>query len=192
MELYDVLTHTPTTTLLLPGIGNSGAAHWQSIWERTRQNTRRVQQEEWDHPQCAIWTAALEAAVQQSASNTLLVAHSLGCLQLARWAARTRQSILAAMFVAVPDPGGPNFPKEAIGFAPVPRLRFPFPSIVVASSDDLYGDIAHARSCATAWGSRLIEVGALGHINASSGLGHWPEGLALLDELAEYARRRRT
>lgn len=181
--------HTPTTTLLLPGIGNSGADHWQSTWERARKNTRRVHQGDWDHPQCDRWSAALETAVLQSGPRTLLVAHSLGCLQLAHWAAQTRLSILAAMLVAVPDPCRPNFPKNAIGFAPVPLLGFSFPTILVASSDDPYGDIAYARRCANAWGSRLVEVGALGHINASSGLGGWPAGLALLDELAEDARR---
>lgn len=64
-----------------------------------------------------------------------------------------------------------------------PRRPLPFPSLVVASSDDPYAGIDFARSCARDWGSRLAEVGAHGHINSDSGLGDWPEGRALLAAL---------
>jgi hypothetical protein len=33
------------------------------------------------------------------------------------------------------------------------------------------------------WGAQAQSVGALGHINADSGLGDWPEGRALLRSL---------
>jgi len=33
------------------------------------------------------------------------------------------------------------------------------------------------------WGSRLVEAGPLGHINAASGLGEWRQGLRLYEEL---------
>ena len=36
---------------------------------------------------------------------------------------------------------------------------------------------------ATAWGSRFVDVGAHGHINADAGVGPWPLGERLLDEL---------
>jgi len=36
---------------------------------------------------------------------------------------------------------------------------------------------------AAAWGSQIVTLAAAGHINADSGLGDWPEGLALLDAL---------
>ena len=40
------------------------------------------------------------------------------------------------------------------------------------------------------WGSRLIDAGARGHLNADSGLGDWPEGHALLQPwLAQTERR---
>jgi hypothetical protein len=34
------------------------------------------------------------------------------------------------------------------------------------------------------WGSEFVNVGALGHINADSGLGDWRLGLSLLRRLA--------
>jgi predicted alpha/beta hydrolase family esterase len=35
------------------------------------------------------------------------------------------------------------------------------------------------------WGARWVNLGACGHINAQSGLGDWPEGLALLQTFIE-------
>jgi len=170
--------------LILPGIGNSGPDHWQSHWEGADPGFRRVGQRDWDHPLCEEWCAALEAAVAEAGAATLLVAHSLACLQVVHWASRTRRAVKGALLVAPPDPVGPNFPKAAIGFAPVPWEPLRFPSIVVASSNDPYGGVAFAEICARAWGSRLEAVGALGHINSESRLGLWREGLALYHQLA--------
>lgn len=177
---------TTEAILILPGIGNSGDGHWQTRWQQLFPRTRRVEQQDWDHPVRDVWVAALEAAVRSSEPDVVLVAHSLACLQLAHWAASTRCHVRGALLVAVPDPEGDAFPREAIGFSPLPLGRFAFPSIVVASSDDPYGSIVHARRCADAWGSRLVEIGAAGHINASSGLGDWAHGQALLAEFLSH------
>lgn len=61
--------------------------------------------------------------------------------------------------------------------------RLPFESIIVASSNDPYGSIEFSERCASAWGGRLVNIGEAGHINSSSGLGAWPEGHALLQQL---------
>jgi hypothetical protein len=50
---------------------------------------------------------------------------------------------------------------------------------------DPYLSIVHARVLAAAWGSAFFDVGGRGHINASSGLGEWPEGLVLLRRLID-------
>jgi predicted alpha/beta hydrolase family esterase len=55
--------------------------------------------------------------------------------------------------------------------------------MVVASENDEYISLEQAQKYAEAWGSRLVNIGAKGHINSSSGLGDWEEGLALLSEL---------
>lgn len=173
---------TKESIFILPGIGNSGDGHWQTRWQEQLPRTQRVEQQDWDHPVCDVWVAALEAAVRGSERPVVLVAHSLACLQLAHWAASTRCRVRGALLVAVPDPEGAAFPSEAIGFSPLPLRRFAFPSIVVASSNDPYGSIDHARRCADAWGSRLVEIGMAGHINAGSGLGDWAQGRQLLAE----------
>ena len=176
--------------LIIPGIGDSGPQHWQSLWQAADPRLRRVVQRDWDRPHCDEWVATLQAAVQAAGAGVVLVAHSLGCLLVAHWAARhagTAGAVRAALLVAVPDPQGPAFPAQALGFAPLPMQRLPFASLVVASSDDPYGSLDHARGCAAAWGSRLVEAGARGHLNAASGLADWPEGRLWLQELIDAA-----
>jgi predicted alpha/beta hydrolase family esterase len=170
--------------LILPGIGNSGPKHWQSLWEASNPSFRRVEQRDWDAPVCSEWIASLEEAVSNSGSETVLVAHSLACLLVAHWAAVTRLRIRGALLVAVPDPEGANFPAEAIGFGPVPQKALPFRTIVVASTNDPYGSMDHASRCTSIWGSDLVVINGAGHINSDSGLGEWREGFALLQRLA--------
>jgi predicted alpha/beta hydrolase family esterase len=65
----------------------------------------------------------------------------------------------------------------------MPRRALPFPTLVVASSDDRFVSLARAGEFAQAWGARLVDAGPLGHINADSRLGSWAQGQALLAEL---------
>jgi predicted alpha/beta hydrolase family esterase len=55
-----------------------------------------------------------------------------------------------------------------------------FPSIVIASTNDVYVSVERARQFADAWGSRLVLIGDAGHINGDSGHGPWPEGEKML------------
>lgn len=171
--------------LILPGIGNSGPEHWQTLWQSAQPSFERVEQRDWNNPLCSEWSGALEQSVAAAGPQTVLVAHSLACLVVAHWAGRSRQRIKGALLVAVPDPDGAAFPREAIGFSPAPKNPLPFPSIVVASSNDPCGTMAHARACAAAWGSELVDIGPAGHINASSGLGRWQSGYSLLRRLID-------
>jgi uncharacterized protein len=174
-----------TDILLLPGLWNSGPEHWQSHWERERTDCRRVVQANWQTPRCSDWVSTLEAAVAAEAKPVLLAAHSLGCALVAHWAGRSRQlvKVRGALLVAPSDVEAPSYPSGTTGFVPMPLKTLPFPSIVVMSSDDQYVSPGRARQFARAWGSRLVDVGPRGHINSSSGLGAWPQGLALLEEL---------
>jgi len=56
----------------------------------------------------------------------------------------------------------------------------PFPSLVVASSEDPYIALERAEYFARCWGSELVNIGPAGHINAASGYGKWAEGVELL------------
>lgn len=175
-------------TLVLPGYANSGPGHWQTRWEVLDPSFTRVAMPDWDRPVCDDWCDALDRAVAaHGAQPVRIAAHSLGSLTAVVWAARksglAASKVAGALLVAVPDPQGAEFPADAKGYEHMPMDRLPFPSIVVASSDDPYGGVAFAERCAKAWGSRFIDIGTRGHINADSGLGDWPEGLQWLASL---------
>lgn len=167
--------------LIVPGIGNSGPQHWQTFWERNHPHWRRVAQREWDHPICKEWVQALETAVSDCSAPPVVVAHSIGCLVVAHWATHSKQTVRGAFLVAVPDPMVVAFPSAAEGFHPLPQVRFRFPSLIVASADDAFGSVGHARRCADTWGSDFRDIGLAGHINTESGHGPWPEGVALFE-----------
>ncbi len=174
---------TLDSVLILPGIGDSGPGHWQSLWQAANPGFQRVAHRDWDQPVCREWVATLDRTLRAMQAPVVLVAHSLGCLLVAHWAQSTTQAVKAALLVAVPDPEAAGFPAAAQGFARVPRTRFAFPSIVVASTNDPYSSLAYAEGCASAWGSRCVNIGPAGHISTSSGHGEWRDGLTLLQSL---------
>jgi predicted alpha/beta hydrolase family esterase len=95
----------------------------------------------------------------------------------------TLSKVKAALFVAPVNPGSAVFPKQAIGFTPVPKTQLPFRSLVVASTNDPYGSVEYGLECSQSWGSRFEVIGPKGHINGASGLGSWEEGFQLLTGL---------
>ena len=63
------------------------------------------------------------------------------------------------------------------------RTEWGCETLVVASTDDPYCLPIRAEQLAGDWGASLCSLGALGHLNAQSGLGDWPQGWALLQAL---------
>lgn len=184
----------PTPVLIVPGWGDSGPEHWQTLWERADPSFRRVRQRDWEYPIRAEWVDALEREIRAVEGPVVLAAHSLGCIAVAHCAWGGALPIHAALLVAPPDVEHPDFPPVIEGFAPIPRERLAFPSVVVASRNDPYGDFERSRGLAEAWGSRFVDAGASGHINTAAGFGPWPLGETLLAELrgqgAAASRRR--
>lgn len=167
--------------LIVPGIGNSGPGHWQSLWQIQHPNVSRVTQRDWDHPVCEEWVKALDGAVAQAIAPPILVAHSLGCLAVAHWAAQSGRRCFAALLVAVPDPSSPAFPRAATGFEPLPSSLRGCRVTVVSSSDDSYATNAYTEERVRSWGAEHVCLGHRGHINAASGLRDWPDGWVIVD-----------
>jgi uncharacterized protein len=166
------------SVLILPGLGNSGPSHWQSLWQ-SEHGYRRVEQTNWDQPNLKDWLANLQGAVNSASGGVVLVAHSLACSLVAHYAKAHSERVLGAFLVSPADVEcARHTPEETRCFSPIPLGPLPFPAHVVASSDDPYVDVARAEFFASSWGAGFTDVGRRGHINASSGLGAWPEGHA--------------
>ena len=175
---------TAPSVLVLPGYGDSGPEHWQSLWEAADPRFRRVAQRDWLEPNLDDWLAALDREVSACPTPPVLVAHSLGCVLVAHWVKRTGRTVEGALLVAPADADALADVLEVVrSFRPVPLIRLPFRSIVVASDDDAYAPRERAEAFARAWGSRFVGLSGVGHINSDSALGEWPEGRALLDDL---------
>ena len=175
----------PANVLILPGWQNSGPAHWQSRWEAAY-GYGRVEQHDWLRPLRGDWIARLEDVLLQREAPVVLVAHSLGCLLVAAWAAHSRNThrVKAALLVAPGDAEREELRPLLASWSPIPLVRLPFKSTLVASRDDPYCSFERAQAFASAWGADFIDAGHKGHLNAQSGLGDWPEGHVLLDQLA--------
>ena len=170
--------------LLLPGWQNSDASHWQSRWEAVY-GDHRVEQHDWMRPLRGDWSMRLEEEVLVATAPVVLVAHSLGCILVAAWAAHSRQTqkVRAAFLVAPGDLERDDLRQQIPGWSPIVRQRLPFPSLLVAADNDPYCDAVRARGLAADWGARFVDAGPRGHLNGESGLGDWAEGRVLLNDL---------
>jgi predicted alpha/beta hydrolase family esterase len=171
--------------LILPGLSNSGAEHWQSYWSLAFRNSSRILEDDWDHPKLAAWLSRLDAAIAAGTRPAVLICHSLSCSLAAHWAARNSKGRVAAAFIVAPADveSADRTPESTRNFAPIPRTPFPVPTLVVASTNDPYVRLDRAQAFAASWGADFCNVGELGHINADSKLGFWPQGLVLLGQL---------
>lgn len=173
--------------LIVPGWSSSGPDHWQSRWERTLRTARRVEQDNWLEPELESWVGRIIETATQSTRPVVLVAHSLGVAAVAHVAQRIPKGFLSGAFLvapadidnaaAWPETEGLTLDGFGNGFSPLPLAPFPFPAMVIASTNDPYCSLERASKFAAAWGAELIEAGDLGHINSESGHGPWPEGV---------------
>lgn len=170
------------TILIVPGVGGSGAEHWQTFWEAAFPEFQRVEQADWDRPVYAAWAAKLSAAVAGSARPVVIVAHSLGTSLTMRWShdePALAKKVAGAFLVAPTDRDRfANVPDSPVqGFGNMILQRLPFPSAVVASRDDDRVSFERAKIFANAWGASFTDAGSHGHLGSAANLGLWPFGL---------------
>jgi predicted alpha/beta hydrolase family esterase len=178
------------TVLFVPGLRDHVEDHWQTLLARRIPGSRTVAPVTADKLSCAARMAALDAAVRAIEGPVVLVAHSAGVMITVHWAQRAQRrpwKIQGALLAAPADletplpEGYPRFEAiEANGWLPVPRRELPFRSVVAASTNDPLARFDRVAAFARDWGSRLVDVGAAGHLNPAAGYGEWKRGEALL------------
>ena len=178
----------PFRVLMLPGWLGSGEGHWQTRWVAL-QGFEVVEQDDWVWPRRGDWMARLDDVLLSGPDQrpALLVAHSLGCHLVASWAAHSRHTarVQGALLVAPPDTERADMPPQLHNWRPIRRQPLPFAAVAVVSSNDPYCDPARALGLCADWGVIRIDAGPRGHLNAESGLGDWPEGLAHMTALVQ-------
>jgi uncharacterized protein len=178
--------HTPL--LILPGLNNSGSRHWQTTWQERRADALRLEPSSWNAPELDDWMLALSRSIEACTVPPILVAHSMGCLLSVNWAIfhRSDLAIRGAFLVAPPNFKRREFPAPS--FTQIPESPIPYPTLVVASTNDPYCPIGVATELAKRWGAGFVSVGERGHISTEPGNGDWQEGWNLLEAFATGLR----
>lgn len=182
---------SPPTILIIPGLRDHVEDHWQTILARKLPKVRVVPPLEHAKLSCAARIEALDQALASITGPVVLLSHSAGVMITVHWAQHHQREIQGALLAAPPDFESPlphGYPTlETLrqnGWLPTPRTRLPFPSIVAASRNDPLARIEAVTELANAWGSRLVDVGAVGHLNPASGFGEWPRAMEFVNELS--------
>ena len=183
------------TVLIVPGLRDAVDDHWQTLLEKRLQREARpvasVVPMGRDDLGCSARVAAIERTAQSIEGPIVVVAHSGGCIMVAHWARRTKRAVRGALLATPPDfekPMPEGYPAmdalRAGGWLPVPRQSLPFPSIVGASRNDPLGRFSRVTALASDWGSEVVDLGHVGHLNPASGYGQWAKAEALIARLA--------
>jgi predicted alpha/beta hydrolase family esterase len=172
--------------LLIPGLHDSGPAHWQSWLQRQYRGAARVRQRHWHTPDLAAWSEQIERTVNQAPAGTrwVAVAHSFGSLALVDHLAQrstsspntthsatqraTQNAIHSALIVA---------PANPAKFGLDTRLHtggLGIPALVMGSENDPWMPLEVGRQWAEGWGAHFLNLGPAGHVNVESGHGAWP------------------
>lgn len=181
------------TTLIVPGLNGSDEGHWQRHWLLDDPQAKLVDQDNWQCPVLEDWIDRLEAALT-AVESAYIVAHSLGCLLVANMASRlSAAKIKGALLVAPAHLDRVEAMHPCIvRFGAFPRQPLAFPSLVVGSMNDPYMNPEELARTAPSWGSDLVNLGAVGHINIAAGFGRWPGGYALFDRLKATTEKTNT
>lgn len=181
------------TTLIVPGLYNSGANHWQTLLEDRLPNSKRVDQVDWTTPKIIPWARNVQNAILEAESPVILVAHSFGVLASVVGACRVADKVAGALYVAPADPVKFTSAGQILSDASqnwdtglynlIPKGRLGYPAIVAASQNDPYMTFKRSGWWATKWQARLISLGYAGHVNIDSGHGDWPQGEKLYQDI---------
>jgi predicted alpha/beta hydrolase family esterase len=184
------MTRREATVLIVPGLRDHVPEHWQTLLASRLPCSRSVAPMGRANLDCAARVEAIEQQAAAIEGPIILVAHSAGVLSAVHWAQQTTRSVRGALLAVPPDfewPMPKGYPSMAAlytaGWLPVPRQPLPFRSIVAASRNDPLAKFEQVAALAQGWGSKLVDLGEVGHLNPASGFGDWPAGDALIAEL---------
>ncbi|PZP36710.1 MAG: alpha/beta hydrolase [Roseateles depolymerans] len=175
--------YRPPRVLIIPGLHDSGPAHWQTWLQAQYRDARRVTQRDPGTPALERWAERIQRTLEVAGDGEwLAVAHSFGALALVRHLADHPDSpIREALLVAPAEP-------DKFGLAEaLPHERLPRRTRLIASSNDPWMSAASAARWAHRWGSSFSNLGAVGHVNTESGFGPFPLAKAWVDSARQRA-----
>src|SRR5262249_60826008 len=91
------------TVLIVPGLRDHVAEHWQTLLAARLPRVRTVQPMGRKNLDCALRVAAIEREATAIDGPLILVAHSGGAVMIAHWAKQTRRPVKGALLATPPD-----------------------------------------------------------------------------------------
>jgi predicted alpha/beta hydrolase family esterase len=186
----NVSDNNNATILIVPGLRDHVADHWQTVLASQLPKVRTVPPLEQDKLSLPARVDAIQRELEQIEGPVILVAHSAGVLMVVHWAARYSRPIKGALLATPPDLDATwpeNYPTpeslHANGWSPLPRQALPFPSLVCASNNDHLASLDAVRRMASDWAGSLVELGDVGHLNPAAGYGEWTYAHELIQML---------
>ena len=179
------------TVVIVPGLRDHITEHWQTHLAIALPEARTVPPMGRTNLDCSARVEAIERVVRSIAGPVVLVAHSGGVVAAVHWANRSNRAVRGALLAAPADfeqPMPDGYPamhalREG-GWLPVPCVRLPFRSIVAASRNDPLCRFDRAVGIARDWGSEVVDLGDVGHLNPAAGYGPWPHAEKLIRQLS--------
>ncbi|MGB8697068.1 alpha/beta hydrolase [Acinetobacter sp.] len=170
-------------TVIVPGVGGSEPAHWQSWLQRQLMSCSRVQQKDWNNPVLETWISEFVNTVAPIQGKIQIVAHSFGCLTTVAALAQhpeLNQKIKNLILVAPANParfGEAGFARDSQQDyqSYFHQLKIEVPTTLLISENDPWLNFEDAQCLAQAWKLNPINLGQVGHINIASGFGPFPE-----------------
>lgn len=177
--------------LIVPGLRDSGPAHWQSWLQTQYRGAVRVTQANWEDPDLQAWSARIAATLARHPAQTqwVAVAHSFGCLALAHHLAQQRQATGATQRIRTALMVAPADPVKFGLVQALPQTGLGLPLRLLASENDPWMTLAQARQWANTWGAAWQNLGQVGHVNTESGFGPWPLARFKVDEMIRQLQR---
>ena len=94
---------TEPTVLIVPGLREAMAQHWQTLLAARLPQVRSVAPMGRENLDCAARVAAVEREAQAIEGPLVIVAHSAGCIIVAHWALQTKRVVQGALQATPPD-----------------------------------------------------------------------------------------
>jgi predicted alpha/beta hydrolase family esterase len=135
----------------------------------------------WDAPHRNTWVNKLNLAIHRAGKPVVLVADKFACLAAIWWAEYEQPSyghpVIGALLISPPDVDRPGSDERLARFGACPRQALPFPTYLIAGSNES-PELKHSyRRLSVEWGARYLDASF-----AADGT-EWRAGHDLLDRL---------
>jgi predicted alpha/beta hydrolase family esterase len=168
--------------LIVPGLHNSDAQHWQSLWERTIPRTSRIRLHDWHTADWVKWRNSIIASLISIDEPVVFIAEGFGALAAASVAAEYPAKVIALFLVDPADADQFDIRKK------LPKKALPVPTKIVIRESFNTEAGANSALLALLWNADFHQATDDSQ-GESSTTDYWPTGIQALNNLVSCSPR---